>query len=377
MSHNNVLGIIGAGQLALFSAQAAQKHEIDFIIYAENDLEPAALAYPSHCIYGAHGDEVALKKAFEKCTHVTLENEFWSPQKLSAALSDKIFCPDLFSYKSVYGKIEQRKLMHRLEVAQPKFHIINDFNELKSAFYDLNQNVVLKKNVGGYDGTGNFSATDLDQLNEAAKRFELNNNNPLLLEERLNLTRELALTFFATNNTITFWPAVETIQDGHVCTNAISPADLSLAEGERLEHTAKLLRSYGLRGLFTLEFFRCERGPWFYNEIAPRPHNSQHLSMVNCEISQYDAIAYWVKKERLPKYIPMTADAAMVNILGKKDAQDYHLKLPELSLDVEVKTYMYGKKESRSGRKLGHLAITGPRERILQEAKRLAEGYEL
>lgn len=372
----NVLGILGAGQLALFTANACEKQGLAFRIFASDPSEPAAIAYPANCSFGKIGDVDALKDSFAHCTHIALESEFWSPKQLETALSGKQICPSLVGYELVYGKIKQRQLMQRLDIAQPKFFIVHNEAELKKAFEKLNQNVVLKRSTGGYDGTGNRYANTYEAALDAAMGFGLQ-TEAVLVEEALTLTRELALTFFASDDQITYFPPVETLQDNHVCTTAVSPANLVVAERERLENVAKLLVASGMRGLFTLEFFREERGAWYYNEIAPRPHNSQHLSMDNCEFSQYDAIVNWVLDKPMPKRVNIIGDAAMVNILGKNDSADYQLSLPNHASDVEVRTYMYGKKISRLGRKLGHLTLLGPRERILSEAKNISKGYEL
>ena len=377
MLHNKILGIIGAGQLALFTARAALKHGLSFRIYANNPDEPASLEFPEQTVFGKLHDESALKEALAPCTHLVLENEFWSPEQLERIFTNQAFCPSLESYKQVYGKIEQRKLMQQLGVSQPKFAIIHNLVEAKKAYQDLGESVVLKRSTGGYDGTGNVTASSWQQLEQACAKFGLAQTQPLLLEKCLSITREIALTFFISDDHISFWPVVETLQDDHVCTSAISPADLALAEGSRLENIAKHLRSRGCRGLFTIEFFREERGDWLYNEIAPRPHNSQHLSMENCQYSQYDAVTLWVLDQALPNYIPLKSDAAMVNILGRKNQEQYQLKLPEVPHLLTLKTYMYGKKEARPGRKLGHLALLGPRELIIKEALRLSKGYEL
>lgn len=372
----DVLGIVGAGQLALYTAMAAQKNGLNFHIYAANKDEPAALAFPTQCSFGDLGDVQALQKSLGHCTHIALENEFWSPLQLHQALGGKKFCPDLEGYAMVYGKINQRTLMNRLEVPQPLFRIVNSESELRRAFENLGKSVIIKKDVGGYDGTGNRYANNLEDALVAAKAFGLN-DRAVLIEQALTLTRELALTFFVSDDRVTFFPTVETVQDSHVCTTAISPANLVSSERERLEMVAKHLSSAGARGLFTIEFFREERGPWYYNEIAPRPHNSQHLSMDNCELSQYEAIVYWVLNKEFPRQITMTGDAAMVNILGREDSDKYQLELPKVGADVEVRTYMYGKKQSRIGRKLGHLTLLGERNRILEEAKTLSQGYQL
>lgn len=376
MSHN-VLGIIGGGQLALYIARSAVKRDVPFQIHAQNSDDPAATAYPQNCSFGPINDAEALSKAMAKCSHIALESEFWRPSVLKKALTGKKVCPELDSYELIYGKIAQRQLMTRLDIPQPRYRIVHNENECRRAFESFDRSVIIKCNTDGYDGLGNRYANTIDDLLSAAKFFKLSPENPALIESALNLTRELALTFFASSGHISFFPPVETIQEDHVCTTAISPANLAAAERERLESVAKLLVTAGLHGLYTIEFFREERGPWRYNEIAPRPHNSQHLSMDNCNYSQYDAIIAWVKNERLPERITPIGDAAMVNILGKTSSATKELQLPEVGVDIELKTYMYGKKESRPGRKLGHLTLLGPRERILNEALRMSREYNI
>lgn len=376
MSHN-ILAILGAGQLALYIAKSARKMAIPFRIIAQSESDPAFMAFPSQSVLCQLNDESTLSLVTKDCSHIALENEFWTPAILKSTFHDKKVCPELHGYEMVHGKIRQRQLMKSLHIAQPQYFIIHSKEEFKKAFNFLGQNIVMKRNTGGYDGLGNKHITHLEEGYHGLDSFNVSHDNPILIEKNLNLTRELALTFFSQEHDISFFPPVETLQEDHVCHTAISPANLAVAERERLENVAKKLVSKGLRGLYTIEFFREETGPWMYNEIAPRPHNSQHLSMDNCLKSQYDVIISWVKGEVLPQRINALGDAAMVNILGQRSALTDKLMLPEIGSDIEVRTYLYGKKESRPGRKLGHLTLLGPRNRILDEAKKVSKEYRI
>ncbi len=373
----NTLAILGAGQLALYIASSALKKGIPFKIIAQSKVDPAAIAFPNQSHFCQINDESLLADFTKDCTHIALENEFWSPRILKFVLEGKKVCPELTGYEMVYGKIRQRQLIKSLHISQPQYFIVHNNDEFERAFNFFGQNIVMKSNTGGYDGLGNKHITSLSQGLSGLKDFNASAVNPVLIEKQLELTRELALTFFSHDQFISFFPPVETIQEDHVCHTAISPANLAVAERDRLETVAKKLISKGLRGLYTIEFFREETGSWMYNEIAPRPHNSQHLSMDNCPMSQYDAIISWVNGDELPQRFNALFDAAMVNILGLKDAQTEQLSLPEIGSDIEVRTYLYGKIDSRPGRKLGHLTLLGPRERILNEAKRVSKEYRI
>lgn len=373
----NTLAILGAGQLALYIASSALKKGIPFKIIAQSKVDPAAIAFPNQSHFCQINDESLLADFTKDCTHIALENEFWSPRILKFVLEGKKVCPELTGYEMVYGKIRQRQLIKSLHISQPQYFIVHNNDEFERAFNFFGQNIVMKSNTGGYDGLGNKHITSLSQGLSGLKDFNASAVNPVLIEKQLELTRELALTFFSHEQFISFFPPVETIQEDHVCHTAISPANLAVAERDRLETVAKKLISKGLRGLYTIEFFREETGSWMYNEIAPRPHNSQHLSMDNCPMSQYDAIISWVNGDELPQRFNALFDAAMVNILGLKDAQTEQLSLPEIGSDIEVRTYLYGKSDSRPGRKLGHLTLLGPRERILNEAKRVSKEYRI
>ena len=363
--------------MALFTAQAALKHGLPFHLYATEPAEPAALAFAEYCSYGPLGDADALSAALSHCTHIVLENEFWSPLQLTQALAGKAFLPQLESYQMVFGKVAQRSLIQKLNIAQPDYRIIKQQTELIAAFHELKGDVIIKQNIGGYDGLGNRQPKNLDEAIAAALDFGMEEGQLILVEQALNIKREIALTFFANSKHMTFFPIVETVQESHVCTHAISPALITDAQKQQLESVAKHIAGAKAHGLFTIEFFCESDGPWLYNEIAPRPHNSQHLSMDNCAISQYEAIIFEVLEKELPAKILHTSDAVMVNILGLDDCEHYQLALPKTPDDIEIHTYMYGKKRSRRGRKLGHLTLIGNRIKILNEAKSLIQEYKL
>jgi phosphoribosylaminoimidazole carboxylase (NCAIR synthetase) len=114
-----------------------------------------------------------------------------------------------------------------------------------------------------------------------------------------------------------------------------------------------------LIGLFSFEFFYTEAGEVVVNEGAPRPHNSQHLSLDASPVSQFDLLMGFLASGNLPNIsspIPCKP-SVMINLLGKSTGENYTLGLPKLPDGLVAHPKLYLKKESRLGRKMGHLNL--------------------
>jgi 5-(carboxyamino)imidazole ribonucleotide synthase len=233
-----------------------------------------------------------------------------------------------------------------------------------------------KASQGGYDGRGTRTIVDL-----AALRHLLESVNPdqWILEEMVPFERELALTACRDRQgNLACFPLVETHQHQRVCDWVMYPApvDHSVRTFGR-NVAASLLTALDYVGVLTVEFFWGPRGLQV-NELAPRTHNSAHLTIEAFRHSQFDQQLRIVAGLPLGLIVPELEGALMVNLLGLREGNDDHIaerRLLERLTGAHL--HWYGKQGGGVGRKLGHLTLAleahSAKERQEEAQRRLAE----
>lgn len=233
----------------------------------------------------------------------------------------------------------------------PKFRILKDPSQLKSLLDKIP--FVVKISKGGYDGKGLYiinTSADYDNI-----QGEL--NGELIVEEFVPYVKELSI-ICARNKMgdIAFYPPVQNVHKDGVLIYTIAPANISKkAEKIAQEIASELAETLDLIGLICVEMFLLENDDLLINEFAPRPHNSGHYTIDACDISQFEMLLRTICG--LPIIGPQIfCPSAMLNILGKSSED---LKLHKILSLPGIKLHLYGKKEVRERRKMGHINILG------------------
>lgn len=292
----------------------------------------------------------------------TLENEWLTAHELKRILAEKIefLFPQLESYEVLSNKIKQRELFDRLSLPSPRWMAIRgmeDLEELKSSF---DFPYILKVSRGGYDGKGVRLIKNQIDLESALNDFDFYDGNVLLVEEKIELLREVSQGFIQNHQQSSLLPLVETYQRNGICQHVFYPSEASEKEALDIRQILKRLMLYPLIGLFNIEFFIDTDQKVYINEIAPRPHNSQHLTINASSLSQFDLLAlYLIDHPMIPPQVE-TFPSAMVNILGRSSSEHYKLTLPMINQNVSITTKLYEKKDSQPGRKMGHVNLVDP-----------------
>ena len=182
----------------------------------------------------------------------------------------------------------------------------------------------------------------------------------MTIEEFIKFDRELAVIAArgVTGETVTY-PILETQQEEQVCRRVFTLGDLPASITEVCDSIArKLLVSLDAIGLLAIELFATPDGKVLVNEIAPRTHNSGHLTIEACATSQFSQILRAVAGLPLGSTELTCAGAVMVNLLGYEDIEsDYLTKRQQIAEIPNTYVHWYGKTQSRIGRKLGHVTI--------------------
>lgn len=365
------VGILGAGQLGALLAQSCIQKNISWCLFYESQEEPGFLLYKNNSIQ-LKSNPFERKLQLEECEVILLESEFYSYEELKEVNSK--FIPSIESYKNFYGKIAQRNFYHSLGINGPQFWIAQKNSDLEK----INQfPVIMKRNLFSYDGNGNRECKNSNDLKKYSEELEF----PILIEEKLKIKSEFAVGIvFSKNKSLTF-PLVETYQKNHICHYVISPFELPQNLKEKLEGEIEKLKSAFLFGLFAFEFFITEDGEIVINEGAARPHNSLHITMDLCTHSQFDYIVdLAVNDDEIKSYKMKAPLGAMINLLGRKESINPSLSLPQMPSDLPYRVYLYGKKQGRIGRKLGHLNLLNThlnQKEFILLLDKIYEGYDI
>jgi 5-(carboxyamino)imidazole ribonucleotide synthase len=348
------IGVIGGGQLAWMMASAAQTLGIELVIQTPHNND-VAVSLAAETVLADVDDVAATAVLATKCDVITFENEFVDLDGLGklATAENVCFLPPLAALAPLLDKYTQRCYLRDLGLPVPNFALLEQ-PQLPSGFKFP---VVVKARRNGYDGQGTFIIKDASTLESLYHRYP---DTPFLLEEFVKFDRELAvIAARGVNGEVITYPILETQQEDQVCRRVFTLDKLPAEIVETCNSiAAQLLTSLGAVGVFGIELFLTADGKVSVNEIAPRTHNSGHLTIEACATSQFSQLIRAVAGLPLGSTALTCEGAVMVNLLGYEDAQtDYLAKRQQLSALPNTYVHWYGKPEARIGRKLGHVTI--------------------
>jgi 5-(carboxyamino)imidazole ribonucleotide synthase len=367
-----VVGMVGAGQLARMTAQAAIALGVGFRVLAEAADDSAAQVTAGAQVgdYRSLDDLLAFAAG---CDVLTFDHEH-VPGGHLAALADAGVAvrPGAAALALTQDKLLMRDRLTGLGVPCPRYAPVADLADV-DAFAQGRWPVVLKAVSGGYDGRGVWVCESPAQAAAVLGHGVRDHGGPghgardhgrpglaFLAEEYVEFDRELAvLAARSPHRQGAVYPVVETVQRDGICREVIAPAP-GLAPGrvaEAQELALRLAAELGVTGLLAVELFETPGG-LLVNELAMRPHNTGHWTIEGARTSQFEQHLRAVLD--LPLGSPSLAApvTAMANVLGGDDGDIYDRYIHVMAGDPGVKVHMYGK-PVRPGRKIGHVTVPG------------------
>ncbi|MGW4092144.1 5-(carboxyamino)imidazole ribonucleotide synthase [Nocardia sp. NPDC004750] len=355
--------MIGGGQLARMTHQAAIALGQRLRVLAENPEDPAAQVSPE-VVLGSHTDLTALRKAAVGSHALTFDHEHVPTEHLEALVAEGVNVqppPQALVYAQ--DKLAMRTKLSALGLPVPAFTPVTSVEDAVRFGDEHGWRIVLKAVRGGYDGRGVWMPESADAA-AAIVTDQLARGVQLLAEAKIELKRELsAMVARSPFGQAATWPVVETVQRKGQCAVVIAPApelpeDTAAAAETMALHLA---RDLGVVGVMAVELFETTDGELLVNELAMRPHNSGHWGMDGARTGQFEQHLRAVLDYPLGDTAPLAPVTVMANILGAPQA-------PEMSMDErlhhlfaripEAKVHLYGKGE-RPDRKIGHVNILG------------------
>lgn len=367
------VGMVGAGQLARMTHQAAVDLGIELVVLARSEEEPAVVA-GARALIGAPTSESALGRLAAEVDVVTFDHE-GTPAELVTGLVEAGYTvrPGAEALRLAQDKLTARLAFAAAGFPVPAFAPLGTDPAVEVSRFagEHGWPVVIKSRRGGYDGRGVSIVSDAEDSRQALARME---GRELLVESHVELTQELAVVGVRSpSGAWAAYPAVGTLQAEGICRELVMPAPVEEALAGRAEALAKGIAEHiSAVGIIAVELFLTRSGDLVVNEIAVRPHNSGHATIEAATTSQFHNHLRAVLDLPLGDTSLRVPAAAMVNVLGDQLGTDPRLRLRDALAVPGASVHLYGK-EPVPGRKLGHVTAVGASiEEALAVARRCA-----
>ena len=349
------IGILGGGQLGRMLLQAAVNYPVETYVM-ENDIHCPAAHLCHHFVKGDIRDFDEVMAFGKNLDAITIEIESVNEQALDVlSASGVAVFPKPQALRIIKNKILQKEFYKQLQVPTAEFVVTKNQQDLYSHEHMLP--AVHKLGEGGYDGRG---VQVLSKREDMTKGFEA----PGVLEKMVEIEKEISI-IVAVNKSgeMVLYPPVDMVFDPalNLLDYQISPADLPEQTKWKMEAMAiAVVKGLQSPGIFAVEMFIDRKGEVFVNETAPRVHNSGHHSIEANYSSQFDMLLRVMMDYPLGNSRHILP-ASIVNLVGEEgySGEAHYEGMDEVLKMENVFIHLYGKKETRPGRKMGHATIIG------------------
>ena len=340
---NIKLGIIGSGQLGSLLCQAAKKLKIKTVVVSDDKQGPAQ-NYSDEFIFTEYTNQDKMKEFIRKVDIVTYEFENIPIEILKGIDKEKRVIPKPEINQIIQNRKLEKKFINDLGIKTTEWAFVKSFEDIKK-----NKNLlpgILKINTLGYDGHGQFV---LNSLADVKKDWRFSSD--YILEKKVNLSKEISIIISRFNkNEFNIYEPIENVHIDQILKRSKIPAVISNEIYKKAQANAKLIADkLEYIGTMCVEYFIDQNNNLLVNEIAPRVHNSGHLTINAFNISQFDNHVRAVCGLSIEK-IEKIANAEMENVLGK-EIEIYRNK----SFNDKEFFFDYKKKIIKEKRKMGHL----------------------
>ena len=361
----STLGILGGGQLGRMFCIAARNMGYQLNVLDPDPDSPAGLLADDH-ITASFTDAGALDYMARTCDVITTEFENIPAGSLRQLARSRPVHPSAEVLEIAQNRNREKAFASRAGLVPVTNHPIYGETDIERAIEVTGLPAVLKTATLGYDGKGQYVVESLEQ---ARRAFHDVGAVECVMEKKIELVREVSVIVARNQHGVTaVYPVGENEHRNGILHLTIVPARVDEALSEKARQQAlQLVEELDYVGVLAVEFFIDVNNELLFNEMAPRPHNSGHYTTDACVTSQFEQQAR-VICGLPPGDTSLLSPVVMVNLLGDLWQLDWRLLLQEPG----VKLHLYGKKEARKGRKMGHYNVLDPDiERALATANRL------
>jgi 5-(carboxyamino)imidazole ribonucleotide synthase len=346
-----VIGVLGSGQLGRMFAVAARQMGYRVHTYSpETDTPTGQIADVE--IAASYQDLDAVRKFAQKVSAVTFEFENVPAACVEAAGEFAPVRPSGAVLHVTQHRLREKTFLSVNGFPTTKFHPARSLEELRAAMASIGCAAILKTAGSGYDGKGQAK---VNNLAEAEAVFRAAGEQEMIVEAVVDFALEFSLVVArGVDGSFAHWGAIENQHRRHILDLSLAPARMpKKAVMGAIEVARGLVEKLELVGVLCIEFFLTRNHEILVNELAPRPHNSGHLTINASRTSQFE------QQLRAVCGLPLGSTeffsaAAMANLLGDL-WQEGEPNWAAACASPDVKLHLYGKIEPRPGRKMGHL----------------------
>lgn len=360
------IGIIGGGQLGKMIAISAKEMGVNTTILDPNPDSPAFVVSDEKII--ANYDDIkACDELISTCDIITYEFENVSLNSIKYIEKFRSVFPSSKILSISQNRIFEKQFFKDNKLPVAEFKVVNKEKDIIEFCELYNFPVVIKTATEGYDGKGQKIIKNFDEISSSYLEI-LEKNKQIIVEQFINFSKEVSIICSRDlSGKITSFPISENIHVNHILDKSIIPARISKNLETKINILSQIIvKKLELIGLICIEMFILGEDIYI-NEIAPRPHNSGHYTLDACDISQFDQVVKILLGFDLTQP-QLLSPVVMFNILGDIWEEN---KNPNWKKALNIsgsKLYLYGKKQPRIGRKMGHINILN---------KNLAEAIKL
>jgi 5-(carboxyamino)imidazole ribonucleotide synthase len=362
----STLGMLGGGQLGRMFVSAARTMGYDVIVLDPDPHSPAGGLASEHVVKDYDNTD-ALDYLAQHCAVVTTEFENIPAVTLAYLAKSVSVHPSATVLHIAQHRKLEKEFFRQQGLNNADFVALESEADLDSA-RDFSYPAILKTAMLGYDGKGQVVCHSFDELRSA---FEQVGKKPCVLEQRIDLACEVSVVLGRSlDGDVTCFPIAENSHANGILDVTLVPASISteLAD-EAIDAATRIANGLDYCGVLAVEFFISSDNRVLVNEMAPRPHNSGHYTLDACDSSQFE------QQVRMVCGLPagscrLHTPVAMWNVLGDIWPEGDTPQWDAMLQLEQAKLHLYGKKEARPGRKMGHINCLGE---TLEEAKLLLD----
>lgn len=344
------LGVLGGGQLGRMFCVAARTMGYRVVV-----LDPDPHCGAGHIadihIQADYTDQAALADMASQCDVITLEFENIPSESVRFIADKTTVYPVAESLEIAQNRDLEKQFALKAGLQPVPYFVIGQEDDIEQAAADIGFPAILKSNTLGYDGKGQFVVNSqselIDAFNEAGKV-------DCVLEKKISIQREVsAIVARNANAELASFPVSENQHINGILHMSIVPARVSDEIAQlAIENASILADAMSYVGILAVEFFVSDENVLYFNEMAPRPHNSGHYTKDACVTSQFEQQVRMMCG-LLPGDTRLMSPVVMVNMLGDL----WMPKWTDIFSQSNIKLHLYGKPEARPGRKMGHFNV--------------------
>jgi len=344
------LGVLGGGQLGRMFCVAARTMGYRVVVLDPDPQCGAGLIADVH-IKAGYDDQAALEEMANQCDAVTLEFENIPSQSVRFVAEKTTVYPAADALEIAQNRDREKQFAKKAGLQPVPYFALLQESDLQLAADEVGFPAILKSNTLGYDGKGQFVVNDFAELGAA---YEQIGKVDCVLEKKINIRCEVsAIVARNASAELAAFPVSENQHRNGILHMSIVPARVSNELTKlAIENASILAEALSYVGILAVEFFVSDDDVLYFNEMAPRPHNSGHYSKDACVTSQFEQQVRMMCGLK-PGDTRLLSPVVMVNMLGDLWTPDWL----NIFTQNNIKLHLYGKTEARPGRKMGHFNV--------------------